>query len=126
MARILLADDETAVREFVRRALDARGHEVIAVPDGLAALEALGGEKPAFDLLLTDIRMPGMDGITLSLKASRDWPDMPIMMMTGYADEEQRAHNLDTLIHCVVTKPFTLDEICRAVDDVLAAGSPAA
>lgn len=122
MARILIAEDEAAVREFVLRALrDGAGHDVTAVADGSAALEALS--EASFNLLLTDIRMPGMDGIALALAASRDHPDMRILLMTGFAEEEQRAHNLDRLIHKVVRKPFTLDEICREVDEALGAAS---
>lgn len=64
--------------------------------------------------------MPGMGGIALALKAARERPDMAILLMTGYAAERQRAHNLDDLIHRVVAKPFTLRQICAAVDDVLA------
>ncbi|MDJ0947876.1 MAG: response regulator [Alphaproteobacteria bacterium] len=125
MARILVAEDDAAVREFVYRALRQRGHDVTAVTDGLSALQALG--KDSFELLLTDIRMPGLDGVTLALKVAKDHPDVTIMMMTGYATEEQRAHNLDRLIHRVVSKPFTLDEICKATDEALAAGAtPAA
>ena len=63
--------------------------------------------------------MPVMDGIALALKVSKDFPDMKVLMMTGYADEKQRAHNLDLLIHDVVAKPFTLDQICDAVDAAL-------
>lgn len=118
MARILIAEDEAAVREFVFRALrDGSGHEVTAVADGSAALETLAADS--FDLLLTDIRMPGMDGIALALAASRDHPDMRILLMTGFAEEEQRAHNLDRLIHKVIRKPFTLDQICGEVADAL-------
>lgn len=124
MARILVAEDDAAVREFVSRALQQGGHEVKAVEDGLAALQVLGDE--GFELLLTDIRMPRLDGITLALKVAKDHPDVTIMMMTGYASEEQRAHNLNRLIHRVVSKPFTLEEICTAADEALAAGPPAA
>lgn len=120
MAKILVAEDEPAVREFVSRALQQGGHEVTAVEDGLAALQALGDET--FDLLLTDIRMPRLDGITLALKVAKDHPDVTILMMTGYASEEQRAHNLNRLIHRVVSKPFTLEEICTAADEALANG----
>ncbi|HEX6841341.1 MAG TPA: response regulator [Stellaceae bacterium] len=88
------------------------------VPDGSAALGALAvGE---FELLLTDIVMPGVDGIALALKASKDHPHLKILLMTGFSDERQRAHNLDALIQRVVTKPFTLEEICAAVDEELA------
>ncbi len=125
MARILLAEDDPAVREFVRRALVHSGHDVTAVDDGLGAVEAL--TAGTFDLLITDIVMPGMDGIALALKVSKDHPAMPILMMTGYAAERQRAHNLEALIHKVIAKPFTLREICNAVADTLArrASTPA-
>lgn len=118
MPRILIAEDDAAVRRFVARALSHRGHEVTAVEDGLAALEAL--EETGFDLLLTDIMMPGMDGIALALKVSRDQPGMPILMMSGFSAERQKAHNLEELIHRVVPKPFTLAEICQVVDETLA------
>jgi len=120
MAKILVAEDEPAVREFVSRALQQGGHEVTAVEDGLAALQALGDD--IFELLLTDIRMPRLDGITLALKVAKDHPNVTILMMTGYASEEQRAHNLNRLIHRVVSKPFTLEEICTAADEALANG----
>jgi len=119
MAKILIAEDELAVREFVRRALAHNGHDVTAVDDGLKALEAVSTD--AFDLLVTDIVMPGLDGIALALKLAKDRPELSILMMSGYAAERQRAHNLEALIHKVVAKPFTLDEICTAVDEVLAA-----
>jgi two-component system cell cycle response regulator CpdR len=109
MAHILVAEDERAVREFVRRALTHRGHEVTLVEDGLAALDVLGSND--VDLLLTDIVMPGLDGIALALKVSSLKPEMKILMMSGYAAERQRAHNLDALIHRVIAKPFTLREI---------------
>ncbi len=117
MAKILVAEDDRAVSAFVTRALTHGGHEVVAVPDGLAALVALA-EGP-FELLLTDIVMPGLDGIALALKASKDFPDMRILLMTGFAAERQRAHNLEALIHRVISKPFTLQEICATVDEAL-------
>ncbi len=122
MARILVAEDERAVREFVRRALTHNGHEVALAEDGIEALGLLG--KGEFDLLLTDIVMPGMDGIALALKVARDKPDMKILLMSGYAAERQRAHNLDELIHRIIAKPFTLQSLCQAVDDTLAGRAP--
>lgn len=118
MARILVAEDEDAVRAFVARALELRGHQVRAVPDGAAALEALG--EAEYDLLLTDIVMPLMDGIALALAAARDRPKLRILMMTGYAEEKRRAHNLQALIHDVISKPFSLDELAAAVARALA------
>lgn len=113
MARILVAEDERALREFVSRALDHGGHSVTAVEDGIQALAALAGGE--FDLLLTDIVMPRMDGIALALKVARDNPDLPILLMSAYALERQKVHNLDTLVHEVIAKPFTLREITDAV-----------
>lgn len=119
VAAILLAEDDEAVREFVKRALVHYGHSVTAVGDGGAALAAL--EESPYDLLLTDIVMPGMDGIALALKATKDRPALPVVLMTGFAAERQRAHNLDALIDRVVSKPFSLKEICAAVDSALQA-----
>ncbi len=117
MAAILLAEDDNAVREFVTRALERDGHEVTAVEDGSLALEALADR--GFDMLLSDIVMPELDGIALALKVTKDYPGLPVLLMTGYAAERQRAHNLDVLIHEVVAKPFTLPEICAAVGRTL-------
>jgi CheY-like chemotaxis protein len=119
MARILVAEDELAVRQFVTRALVHAGHEVTAVADGQQAIETLA--KARFDLLVTDIIMPEMDGITLALKCAKEWPGLRILMMTGYAAERQRAHNLEALIHKVITKPFSLGDFVAAVEAALKA-----
>ena len=81
MARILIAEDEEAVRTFLIRTLESRGHEVKALADGVQALQTL--QKNSFDMLLSYIVMPELDGIALALKVSRDWPDMPIVLITG-------------------------------------------
>ena len=120
MARILVAEDETTVREFVARALGLAGHQVTTVADGGAALEALDGAS--FDLLLTDIVMPVMDGIALALRVARDRPGLKVLLMSGYPKERQRAHNIDVLVHEVLAKPFTLDELQKAVARALEAG----
>ena len=117
MARILIAEDDMAVQNFVARALTHRGHEVGAVGDGVQALEAL--QKKSYVLLITDIVMPGLDGIGLALKVARDYPQLPVLLMSGYSAERQRAHNLDELICKVVPKPFTLKQICDAADQAL-------
>ena len=122
MARVLIAEDDSAVREFVSRALAHGGHDVATANDGLEALSLLDGET--FDLLLTDIVMPNLDGIALALKVAKEYPRMPVLLMTGYAAERQRAHNLDVLIHDVITKPFTLRQICDAAEEALAARKP--
>lgn len=122
MARILIAEDEEALRALVRRALAEDGHAVEAAADGAEALDVLMREGGRFDLLLTDIKMPMMDGIALALAAARDYPDLVILLMTGYADQRERASGLDALIHDVIQKPFTLAEIRQTVSAALAAG----
>lgn len=121
MARILLAEDDDSVRAFVRRALEMDGHAVRAVEDGSEALEVIAEEpSDAFDLLVSDIKMPVMDGIALALNVARDRPDLPILLMTGYADQRERAHGLDQIVRDVVSKPFTLADFRRIVAATLA------
>jgi len=120
MARILIAEDEETLCAMCARALSTAGHEVVTACDGSDAFDVLKRERGRFDLLLTDIRMPVMDGIALSLAAARDFPDLLILLMTGYADQRERAHGLDALIHDVLPKPFTLAALRGAVMEALA------
>ena len=122
-ARILVAEDDSSVRTFVFKALSLRGHDVATVDDGVQALEAL--KKEAYQLLVTDIVMPGLDGIALALRVGRDYPDLPILLMTGYSAERQRAHNLDRLAIRFILKPFTLQQICDAVEETLSQAATA-
>ena len=101
------------------RALTMDGHEVKTAADGSEALDMLMREEGGFDLLLTDVRMPIMDGIALALTVARDFPNMTILLMTGYADQRERAYGLDALIHDVITKPFTLAVLRAAVNEAL-------
>jgi two-component system cell cycle response regulator CpdR len=119
MASILVAEDDQAVRDFVSRALAYYGHNVTTVADGSAALAALAERR--FDLMLTDIVMPGIDGVALAAQANKTDPDMPVLMMTGFASEGQRARGSAGGIERVISKPFSLKEICSAVDEALAA-----
>ena len=97
------------------------GHDTVTAQDGAEALEILIREDGAFDLLLTDIQMPVMDGIALALTAARDFPDLTILLMTGFADQRERASGLNAIVHDVVTKPFSVADIRTAVADALAA-----
>jgi len=119
MARVVIAEDEEGLRSFVARALTMDGHEVMATADGAEALDLIAQQHGHFDLLLADVRMPVMDGIALALATARDYPQITILLMTGYADQRERAHGLDALIHDVISKPFTLAQIRAAVNDAL-------
>jgi two-component system cell cycle response regulator CpdR len=119
MAKILIAEDDAAIRDLVVRSLNEEGHELTVAMDGVAALEALNRHNGEFDLLLTDVKMPEVDGIALALAAGRDHPDIAIMLMTGFADQRERTHVLDALVHDVIAKPFSVDQIKGAVREAL-------
>jgi|TARA_A100001391_G_scaffold135519_1_gene94252 DNA-binding response OmpR family regulator len=124
MARILVAEDDENVRAFVTRALEMSGHEVIDASDGGLALEIANEHNGNFDLLVSDIKMPVMDGIGLALAIGAQYPAMTILLMTGFADQRERAHGLDALIYDVLGKPFSLAQLIEKVEDALA-GKPA-
>jgi two-component system cell cycle response regulator CpdR len=119
MAKILIAEDDDTLRDLVVRALNDDGHDLTVATDGVAALEALNRQNSKFDLLLTDVKIPVMDGIALALAAGRDHPEVAIMLMTGFADQRERAHGLDALVHDVIAKPFSIDQIKGAVREAL-------
>jgi two-component system, cell cycle response regulator CpdR len=117
IASILVAEDDQAVRDFVSRALAYYGHNVTTVADGSAALAALSERQ--YDLMLTDIVMPGLDGIALAAQAIKDHPTMSVLMMTGFASEGMRAQAPQSIADRVISKPFSLKEICTAVEEAL-------
>ena len=121
MARILLVDDEEPVRGFLKRGLEIDGHSVVTASDGSDGLDRLTEADGGFDLVLTDIRMPLMDGIALALAAKRDFPDLTILLMTGFADQRERARGLDAIVTDVLTKPFSLADLRSTVKRALAA-----
>ncbi|WP_068084187.1 response regulator [Polycladidibacter stylochi] len=126
MARVLLSEDDDAVRAFVKRALELDGHRVIAVEDGSEAALTLSEEEGAFDLLLSDIMMPEMDGIALAKQANSMFPQLPILLMTGYADLREGAEDVRNCVEDVLNKPFSLLEVRNAVKNALADSVPSA
>lgn len=119
MARILLVEDEDPVRAFVKRALEMDGHSVLEASDGEDGLERFLAEAGSFDLLLTDIRMPIMDGIELAHMVRRHNASIPILLMTGFAEQRERASSLSGIVTDVLTKPFTLVDLRKTVGRIL-------
>lgn len=119
MPKILIADDEDSMRTLVARAIAMDGHETVTAQDGAEALEILTREDGDFDLLLTDIQMPVMDGIALALAAKQQFPELTIMLMTGYAEQRERAKSLEAIVAEVMTKPFTIAELRTTVMKVI-------
>jgi two-component system cell cycle response regulator CpdR len=115
MVRILLAEDDESMRTYLARALERSGYSVTAVDRGTAALPLIEAEH--FDLLLTDIVMPEMDGIELAQKAAGIAPDLRVMFITGFAAVALRAGR-DAPAAKVLSKPFHLRDLVLEVDRI--------
>lgn len=119
MAEILLAEDDDSMRRFLAKALEKAGHKVNACGQGDEALGELDGR--AFDLLLTDIVMPVMDGIELARRATARYPDLKIMFITGFAAVALNPDNQAPKDAKILSKPFHLRDLVDEVDRMLAA-----
>ena len=119
MARILLAEDDTSMREFLQRALQRVGYEVDAVGCGTEAMPLL--EAGRYDLLLTDIVMPEMDGIELARRATEMDPDLKVMFITGFAAVALNPDSNAPKDAKVLSKPFHLKDLVNEVEKLIAA-----
>ena len=120
MANILIVEDDEAVRTLVARALEKAGHIVAVAEDGEHGYASIDAAQGRFDLVVSDIRMPGMDGIEMAKAAVRRFPGLRILLVTGYADQRERAAELNGVVVDIVQKPFTLAEIRDRVARALA------
>ncbi len=120
MIRILLAEDDEAMRQYLHRALERAGYSVTSVDRGTAAIPLL--ENDRFDLLLTDIVMPEMDGIELAQRAAGIAPDMRVMFITGFAAVTLKAGKAVPQAK-VLSKPFHLRDLVMEVDRIFEIGS---
>lgn len=115
MGTILLADDDAAMRDFVKRALSSEGHTVYAADDGTEALKLLDTHGAAIGIIVTDLDMPGLDGISLAKEARARHPGIAIVFMTAFADQLDRTRVLGTERITALAKPFPLDKIKQTV-----------
>ena len=110
--RVLVVDDEEVVRLGYRRVLSADGFRVMAAGDGREALDLMGGDR--FDVVLMDMRMPGMDGIEL-LRAIKDqWPESEVVVVTGYPSIETAKEAVKLGAYDYLAKPLVPEEVLRA------------
>jgi len=116
--KILVVDDERAVRESLRRALELEGYEIELADDGIAALDALetSGE---LDAMILDVLMPGLDGLEVARRIRRGGSRLPILMLTARVEVDDRVAGLDAGADDYVTKPFALDELLARVRALL-------
>jgi two-component system, OmpR family, response regulator MprA len=116
--KILVVDDERAVRESLRRALELEGYEIELAEDGAQALERLGSD-PEPDAMVLDVLMPGMDGLEVSRTVRRNGNKLPILMLTARTQVEDRVEGLDAGADDYLTKPFALEELLARVRALL-------
>jgi two-component system cell cycle response regulator CpdR len=119
MAKILIVEDDESVRTLAARALERAGHSIELAGDGAQGLARIRASGGGFDLIVSDIRMPEMDGIEMAKAAASSYPGLRILLVTGYADQRERAEDLRGIIVDVVQKPFTLAEIRERVGRAL-------
>jgi CheY-like chemotaxis protein len=112
--RVLVVDDEAIVRSWIARLLQAEGHSVQEAGDGAEALQMVGSDPVGFDLIITDIRMPVVNGWELGRRIQERWSNLPVLYISGY-DLEQPGRHGGTFLR----KPFEPDELVRMVGDLL-------
>lgn len=113
--QILLADDDAATLNFVKRALQGDGHDVTVAEDGNAALDILIAQGRKFAMLIADVDMPGLDGIALCQRAVAIDATMPILLMSAHPAELDRATAMGRARYEFILKPFALEDIRAAV-----------
>jgi len=119
MAKIILAEDDEDMRRFLARALERAGHQVTSFAEGASAFEEI--KQADFDLLLTDIVMPEMDGIELARRAAELDPSLKIMFITGFAAVALHPDSKAPKDAKILSKPFHLRELVAEVDRMIAA-----
>lgn len=121
MRSILIIDDNEELAENLQEILDAEGHEVHIAPDAEAGLALL--DTRTFDLVLTDMRMPGMCGADLAREIGLRWPEVPVIPMTAYASDEALASAHRNGAIGLISKPVRIEELCRVVARFAGEGS---
>jgi len=121
VARILVADDDVDIRELVEFKLSTLGHDVVAVGDGAAAIEACRAERP--DLAVLDVMMPGVSGLEAikAIRATPELADLPVILLTARAQESDVETGFDSGADDYVTKPFSPRELAERVEALLGA-----
>jgi excisionase family DNA binding protein len=116
-ARVLVVDDEAAIRDMLSKALMLAEYVVETAPDGRGAIDRL--RTGHYDLLVTDLRMPGIDGLAVIREARRLKPDLPVIIITGYSSEASAIEAIDLGVSGYLTKPFRVPKVLAAAAKAL-------
>jgi CheY-like chemotaxis protein len=117
--RILIVEDERDVQAMLEEVLTGSGHRVAAAPDGKAGLACF--QSQPFDIVLTDLNMPGISGFALATEIKKIDRSMPVLLLTGWAGEFEQAELTANGIDCIIKKPFFIADLLQALDDLCSA-----
>jgi excisionase family DNA binding protein len=120
--RVLVVDDEASIRDLLSKTLALAEYDVDTAPDGTTALDRM--RAFSYDLLIADLRMPGMDGLTLIRQAKRIKADLPVIIITGFSTESSAIEAVNLGVAGYLTKPFRVPQVLAAASKAL--GAPAA
>lgn len=117
--RVLVVDDEASIRDLLSKTLALAEYEVDTAPDGNAALARLRDTAITYDLVIADLKMPGMDGLTLIRQTKRLRPDLPIIIITGFSTESSAIEAVNLGVAGYLTKPFRVPQVLAAAAKAL-------
>lgn len=115
--RVLVVDDEASIRDLLAKTLALAEYDVDVAPDGRSALERM--RLYPYDLLIADLKMPGMDGLTVIREAKRYKADLPVIIITGYSTESSAIEAVNLGVSGYLTKPFRVPQVLAAAAKAL-------
>jgi excisionase family DNA binding protein len=121
--RVLVVDDEASIRDLLSKTLALVEYDVETAPDGVSALDRLRERRGAFDLMIADLRMPGMDGLTLIREAKQINSNLPIIIITGFSTESSAIEAVNLGVAGYLTKPFRVPQVLAAAAKALGASA---
>ena len=121
--RVLVVDDEASIRDLLAKTLALAEYEVDTAPDGSVALDRLRDVRGGYNLMIADLRMPGMDGLTLIREAKQLSPNLPIIIITGFSTESSAIEAVNLGVAGYLTKPFRVPQVLAAAAKALGASA---
>ena len=121
--RVLVVDDEASIRDLLAKTLALAEYDVDTAPDGPAALDRLREGRTGYNLMIADLRMPGMDGLTLIREAKQLSPNLPIIIITGFSTESSAIEAVNLGVAGYLTKPFRVPQVLAAAAKALGASA---